>query len=79
MIKNSPICALIALLLLSSLCACVSQPPACKPLQLSPSAAQPLPPPESFSRCLREILAYGQGQDRISADCSKLLQPAQTR
>jgi hypothetical protein len=38
-----------------------------------------LPSEAMFSRCLREILALKSPKDQISADCSKLLQPAQTK
>lgn len=77
---NYRIFALTALLTLSSLFGCASTPP-CKrePLQVSESVLEPAPPPEAFSKCLREILAIGRGElAQTSAECSKLLQAQPT-
>lgn len=68
---------LIALLILSSLYGCASAPPCARQAPISKELQQAAPPPEMFSRCLREILAYGRGElDQISAGCSSFLQAA---
>jgi len=74
MMKNWPLYAITATAILLSLCGCVSVPVCRKPLHDPPA-----PPPQTFSRCLREILAYGQNQGQMSQDCLNFLRPAGTR
>lgn len=67
---------LIASLILI-LCGCASAP-VCERHQ--PLHDSPAPAPEAFSKCLREIVAVGKGQqDQISSDCSTLLQLGPTK
>lgn len=71
MTKNSPICALTALLTLLALSGCASQTTCMRP----PLHDSPAPPPMIFSRCLNEILDYGRGKGLISQTCSDFLHP----
>ena len=67
--------SIIATLILT-LSGCASAP-VCERHQ--PLHDQPAPPPEAFSRCLREIVAVGKGElAQISSECSTLLQGAPT-
>lgn len=76
MIKNSPISALIATVILTSLCACASQT-AC---QRQPLKDSPAPAPLMFSKCLQEILAVGRGElDQTSPACSAFLHSELTK
>jgi hypothetical protein len=69
---------LIPLLLLFG-CASTITCKAPPPVQLDPSLSQPAPPPLSFSKCLLEIIAVGEGkQGQISSQCSALLRPEPT-
>lgn len=62
-------------LILLALCACVSHPPlTCKPVPLSPTAAAPLPDPQLFLVCLREIKEVGEASRVQMSDlCSTFL------
>jgi hypothetical protein len=84
MIKNFRTSGLFSSLILTPLLllsACASTV-ACKappPVALDPSLSQPAPPPLSFSQCLLEIIAVGEGkQGQISSQCSALLRPEPT-
>ncbi len=69
-----PTYALTGLLILSSLCGCASQCGFRDPLKDSPA-----PPPQMFSRCLDQVIAYGQSQAPISRDCWDFLHRERTK
>jgi len=71
MMKNWPLYGPTATLILLSLCGCAAAPTCRKPLHDLQA-----PPPQMFSRCLREILQYGQNRVPISQACSSFLQAA---
>lgn len=71
-------------LALLALCGCASTHtiavPACPaPAPLTPEMQVPAPPAAEFSKCLREVLAYGEGKGPMSQDCSRLLAGGRTR
>lgn len=69
---------LTSLLILFSLCSCAHdhtppQPKSSRPVQV------PAPPPQMFSRCLREILLNGQASVPISDPCLTFLRSERTK
>jgi hypothetical protein len=76
-IPSLQIFALIVIAILS-LFGCAATPPPCERHQ--PLNDPPAPPPQIFSRCLREIIAVGKlEQVQISSECSTLLQGEPTK
>jgi len=68
----------IVIIILLSLYGCASQPLAVsscpKAAPLTPEMRVPAPAPQMFQKCLREIVAVGEGRGPISPGCSNFLQ-----
>lgn len=66
---------LTVLLIPLAMCACAYHPPKVEGCQKPPVLAQeePIPAPGLFNQCMREIVAYGQGQGPLSKTCSIFL------